>query len=174
MLNSERIAEKFGSYGIEVLEHAAESRVSNLFSLENNERIGRTFAVVLYPEMIDAALASEHAEILSGRSIGALLTERGWSVEKHHRYFGEIESTGRVRQFMGGGISPQHLTIHVYDLVASRNSLTATYATIVEVHHREYLSSADLLVIYGDVASSSAEEAFPLEEILSRTREKMN
>lgn len=173
LLNSERIAEKFGSYGIEVKEQTADSRISNLFSLENNERIGRTFAVVLYPEIIDASLASEHAEILSGESIGALLTQRGWTVQKLHRYFGEIESTTRVRGLMGG-IAPQALAIHIYDLIVSKSDRSATYATIIEVHHPDYLSSSDLLAIYGGAEASPPDETYSLEEILSRTREKMN
>ena len=46
LLNSERIAATFGSYGVEVLEQNGAVRVSNLFSGEGEERVTRTFAVV--------------------------------------------------------------------------------------------------------------------------------
>src|SRR5262245_52025727 len=53
LLNSERIAAKFGSYGIEVLEQTDGTRVSNLYSGTGAEKICRTFAAVRYQPMMD-------------------------------------------------------------------------------------------------------------------------
>ena len=39
LLNSERIEQQFGSYGIDVLESDAEMRVSNLYSLSGQQKI---------------------------------------------------------------------------------------------------------------------------------------
>jgi hypothetical protein len=78
LLNSERIAARFGSYGIAVIESDGRVRVSNLFSGRDGERTCRTFAVVRYPDRVDPALAAEHDEIVRGGSIGAVFAARGW------------------------------------------------------------------------------------------------
>ena len=57
LLNSERIAEKFGNYGIEVLEQNP-LRVSSLYSVEHGQRVCRTFAIVMFePHPTEALLA---------------------------------------------------------------------------------------------------------------------
>ena len=48
LLNSERIAAEFGSYGVDVLEQDEHVRVSNLFSGSAENKICRTFAVVRF------------------------------------------------------------------------------------------------------------------------------
>jgi hypothetical protein len=48
LLNSERIAAAFGSYGVEVVEQDSQVRVSNLFSGAGAGRVCRTFAVVRF------------------------------------------------------------------------------------------------------------------------------
>jgi len=60
LLNSERIAMEFGSYGIDVLENDARVRVSNLYSVHQGTKICRTFAVVQFPELIENAYSVEH------------------------------------------------------------------------------------------------------------------
>jgi len=77
LLNSERIAARFGNYGIEVLAGDSRERVSNLYSEANGERTCRTFAVVRYPAAIDSAVAAEHDEIVRGGSIGAVFAAHG-------------------------------------------------------------------------------------------------
>ena len=47
-LNSERIAERFGSYGIEVISSGPGLRRSNLYSSEDEVRTCRTYAVVRF------------------------------------------------------------------------------------------------------------------------------
>ena len=59
LLNSERIAQEFGSYGVAVLESDDRVRVSNLYSLRGETKICRTYAVVYYPDATDAAVSVE-------------------------------------------------------------------------------------------------------------------
>lgn len=151
LLNSERIEQAFGSYGIEVLAHGDEVRVSNLYSRTEDARITRTFAVVLYPapEDVEAAYAAEHAEIVAGGSIGAVFKDNGWNVRKRHRFFGRLDSTPRLERMMGD-IASQPLATHVYGLRVADAGDEYAYATIVEIHHPDYLTLEDLRRIYGD------------------------
>ena len=167
LLNSERIEQVFGSYGIEVLASTPTLRVSKLFSTHDEQEICRTFAVVAYPNEIDAAIAAEHAAILDGGSIGATFTASGWRVSKVHRYFGELPSTAKVETLMGG-IEPSRLAVHVYTLGVSRGSAEIEYASIVEVHHPDYLDLADLVEIYGRASVPGDDSVAALVELTTR------
>jgi hypothetical protein len=150
LLNSERIAAKFGSYGIEVLADDAGYRVSNLYSDEQGARQCRTYAVVRYAPVIDAAIATEHAAIVAGGSIGAVFAERGWRVQKTHLHYGELAASRRLADLMGiAAMTP--LATHVYALDVVRDDRVIEYAALVEIHHPEYLKLADLESIYGPV-----------------------
>lgn len=149
LLNSERIGQTFGSYGIEVIENGEAVRVSNLYSGDGDDRVTRTFAVVQYPDEIDAAFAAEHETIVDGGSIGAVFTDNGWTVRKRHRFFGVLESSPRVERMMGG-IAAQALATHVYVLDVLKAGTELEYAAIVEVHHPDYLSLDELRSIYGE------------------------
>ncbi len=148
LLNSERIEQRFGSYGIDVLESGSEYRVSNLYSLDGSRRICRTFAVVRYPERVDPAFAAAHRAILAGGSIGAVLTAAGWHVEKRNLAFDSLSAGERVAKLMG---IPAHtlLATHVYVLDIVKGTQRFQYAAIVEIHHPGYLSVEDLASIYG-------------------------
>jgi hypothetical protein len=152
LLNSERIEQVFGSYGIEVLSSTPTLRVSRLFSTHDDQEICRTFAVVAYPREIDVAIAAEHSAILEGGSIGATFAAGGWRVSKAHHYFGELPSTAKVETLMGG-IEPSRLAVHVYALGVSKGDFEIDYASIVEVHHPDYLDLADLVAIYGPAST---------------------
>jgi hypothetical protein len=147
LLNSERIERAFGSYGIEVLESDARVRVANLYSEEGGERVCRTFAVVLYPAIVDSAFAREHAAVVGGRSIGATFAASGWTVLKAHRYFGEVDATPRLAQLMGGA-AEFRLAVHVYGFEIVKGGQRFEYATIAEVHHPAYLRLEDVREIY--------------------------
>ena len=172
LLNSERIAMEFGSYGIDVLESDARVRVSNLYSLHQGIKICRTFAVVHFPESIESAYSVEHEAILSGQSIGAVFAQHGWTIEKINRYFGIFRSTDRVADLMGE-VAPQPLAVHLYDFKVSKPGTSLIYATIAEIHHPDYLSVADLQSIYGAVVNGAYGEAREQPE-LALTRDKMN
>jgi hypothetical protein len=158
LLNSERIAQRFGSYGVEVLESDARLRVSNLYSDEPEGRVCRTLAVVVFPATIDPAVAAEHRRIVDGGSIGAVFAERGWAIRKRHRLLGEVPGPApadRLRRLMGlAGTAP--LAVDVYSFVVSRHGHHVDYATIAEVYHPDYLRLADLRALYGDEIPASA------------------
>jgi hypothetical protein len=150
LLNSERIERAFGSYGIEVLKSGPRERISNLYTVERDRRVGRTFAVVRYPDDIPAELAVEHRAIVGGGSMGAVLAGAGWSVLKAHLYYGERPATSKVAGLMA--VEPgTRLATHVYLLEVEKGSARLAYATLVEIHHPEYLQRADLEAIYGPV-----------------------
>ncbi len=150
-LNSERIARKFGSYGLEVIENNEMIRVSNLYSIEPGGRICRTFAVVGLSDDIDTLFAAEHAEILKGGSIGAQFRRNGWDIEKRHLYIGEM-AIGRqaIRLTRLMRIKPPvTAAVHIYVLAISKYGRSFDYAMIAEVHHPDYLTIAVLWSIYG-------------------------
>jgi hypothetical protein len=151
LLNSERIEQEFGSYGIEVLESGAEIRVSNLYSLDEGKRTCRTFAVVRYPQVVDRAFAAEHAEILQGGSIGAVFARRGWQVRKSHLYFGELAASARLAELMDIEEGTP-LAEHLYVLDVGKDGRALEYAALAEIHHPAYLRADELPAIYGPAA----------------------
>ncbi|MBN1239893.1 MAG: hypothetical protein JXB36_15430 [Gammaproteobacteria bacterium] len=170
-LNSERIEQRFGSYGIEVLESDGRLRVSHLYSESGGVRTGRTFAVVSYPEAVDPALAEQHEEITDGGSIGAVFTRSGWTVTKRHLWFGELVSTGESASLMriAEGLP---VAAHVYVLRVARDGRAYDYATIAEVHHPEYLRLEELEPIYGPAEPTGGDAAL-VRRMLSATRDAM-
>ncbi len=148
LLNSERIAAAFGSYGVEVLAQDDALRISSLYSTEAGIATCRTFAIVRYPPTVDPLVASEHAAIVAGGSIGAVFAERGWQVRKTHLHYGEIEASPRLAELMR--IAPStRLAEHVYVLDVAKNDRVIEYAALVEIHHPDYLRVAGLASIYG-------------------------
>lgn len=151
LLNSERIAANFGTYGIEVLEQDAHVRVSNLFSFPRaGDRTCRTFAVVQYAPTIDPAIKREHDAIVAGGSIGAVFAASGWQVHKRNLSYTEVPATAKLASLMRIGVGTP-LAEHVYALDVAKNGRTIEYASIVEIHHPSYLRVVDLVKIYGSV-----------------------
>jgi hypothetical protein len=150
VLNSERIAAEFGSYGIEVLEQDSDARVSNLYSVGADGRTCRTFAIVRYPPSIDPAVSQEHATIVAGGSIGAVFAAEGWDVRKTHLSYGERPATAKLASLMriDGGTT---LAEHVYVLDVVKDGRVIEYAALVEIHHPDYLNRGELERIYGPV-----------------------
>lgn len=170
LLNSERIEQRFGSYGIDVLESDGRYRVSNLYSVHDGAPVCRTFAVVLYPERVDPLFAAEHEEIVGGGSIGAVFARNGWTVTKTHLHFGELAATDKVARLMGlrAGVP---LATHVYVLTVSKGGSSFDYATIAEIHHPDYLTLVDLPRIYGPPAAQ--ERSATLRDVLAETEARM-
>ena len=148
LLNSERIQQAFGSYGVEVLANDTRARVTNLYSIEAGSKTCRTFAVVRFPAAIDAAVATEHATITNGGSIGAVFAANGWRVLKTHLAFREIDATPRLASLMHVPVGTR-LAEHAYVLDVARDGKTVEYAALVEIHHPDYLKLGDLERIYG-------------------------
>jgi hypothetical protein len=158
LLNSERIAARFGNYGIEVLASDPHERVSNLYSEANGERTCRTFAVVRYPAAIDPALAAEHDEIVRGGSIGAVFAAHGWRVLKTNLRYVEIDAPERVAGLMRIATGTR-LAAHAYELDVAKAGRTLQYALLVEIHHPDYLKRDDLLAIYGPADATTDKAA---------------
>lgn len=159
-LNSERIARKFGSYGLEVIENTNNIRVSNLYSKEPAGAVCRTFAVVRLTDKIEAAFEAEHALVSSGKSIGAVFRSHGWDIEKRHEYIGNIaidNESKRVAKLMRID-PPASAAIHVYVFAITKNGSSFDYARIAEIHHPEYLTSAQLRSIYGSEYSGGEQQ----------------
>jgi len=152
LANSDRIRLKFGNYGIDIVENDLRIRVSNLFSTDAGVKTNRTFAVVMYPAVIEAAFKKEHEAIIGGQSIGIVFKENGWSIEKHHHYFGELDPSSdysAIHSVFGdiGTIKP---VIHVYSLNIKKDKSEFHYASITEVHHPGYIDMEELQAIYGN------------------------
>ncbi len=150
LLNSERIAKRFGSYGIDLLASEAGLRRSSLYSIEDGAHICRTYAVVRFADQLDARYGEEHAKVLAGNSIGAIFRSHGWDLHKQTLQIGSLElpgdnaSIGPLMHIEG----PRELALHVYQLLLVRDDQVFDYATILETHHPEYLSEADLHGMY--------------------------
>ena len=146
ILNSERIEQRFGSYGIEVLASEAGLRRSSLVSYDGDVATCRTYAVVEFAERLDERYHEAHSRVLAGGSIGATFKEDGWDIRKHTIYIGTVSmpSTGtEIGQLMRLE-SPTGLALHVYQLVLVRQDMELEYATIMEAHHPEYLVESEL------------------------------
>lgn len=158
--NSDRIRLKFGNYGIEIVENGARIRVSNLFSTANGVKTNRTFAVVMYPDVIEPAFGKEHEAIINGQSIGIVFKECGWMIEKHHQYIGELDVRDGFAAIHSvfGDIGQVRPVIHVYSLLIKKNNKQFHYASIAEVHHPDYLGLEELKTIYGKEFDGSLEK----------------
>ena len=147
LLNSKRIEQRFGSYGVEVLASEAGLRRSGLLSYDGDTATCRTYAVVQFADQLDERFDDAHSRVLAGDSIGATFQEDGWDIRKHTLYIGTMRlpdtatEVGRLMRLTGA----HDLALHVYQLVIARDDIELEYATIMEAHHPEYLVEADLL-----------------------------
>ncbi len=150
LLNSDRIEQRFGNYGIEVLASEAGLRRSNLFSYDGDTATCRTYAVVDFVEQLDDSYGDAHERVLAGESIGATFRQEGWDIQKQTLYIGNVvlpaEATeiGRLMRLAG----PRELALHVYQLVLVRDELELEYAMIMEAHHPDYLTRTELESIF--------------------------
>lgn len=149
-LNSERIADRFGSYGIDVVSNEPGLRHANLYSDENGDRTCRTYAVVRFVDKPDALIDAEHAQILAGKSIGAIFKASGWAILKETLHIGTARldhPTHPVATLMGIEHDTD-IAMHVYRLLLKKSDQAIDYATLIELHHPEYLGQSDLVNLY--------------------------
>lgn len=151
-LNSERIAQQFGSYGVEILRADADRRVSRLYSEDNGRRTTRTLARVEFDDAANSAIVNEHRIVLDGGSIGSVFKENGWTVSKETLQACAREFDTRMQPFLGGMRLewPAILAVHQYRFRVSRGGQRIDYATITEIHHPEYLDYSALTEIFPD------------------------
>ena len=138
---------------MDVIQASDDGRVASLYSGTGSDKITRTFAVVKFSGRIRPALASEHARVLSGESLGAVFKSAGWRIEKHNIFVGELEVAEKyslLSKLMRLSL-PQNLATHVYLFVVRKDKRSYSYATIVELHHPDYLSAENLTDTYGEI-----------------------
>ncbi|QOC22870.1 hypothetical protein IC757_01505 [Wenzhouxiangella sp. AB-CW3] len=167
LLNSERIEQKFGSYGIEVLDQTGEVRVATLHSREAVGTVTRTFAVTRFHDPVDPRLAEAHQRIRDGASIGATLAGDGWEVGREHIWTGELPAGSRLEPLMGEAPGTR-LAVHVFDLTARRGGEALLYATIAEVHHPDHLDQTALEDLFGQHEAATDRSAQLLHHVLAQ------
>ena len=150
LLNSERIEARFGNYGIEVLSQDGKLRRSNLYSTHNGLRTCRTYAVVQFTDTLPAGVLASHQAVLAGRSLGSTFRNAGWEITKDSQFVGGITITNPRSELVDlmRISSGERLAMHAYRLVLERDAQTVHYATIIEVHHPDYLGPDELDELY--------------------------
>lgn len=151
-LNSERIADRYGSYGVEILSASNLRRVTSLFSGAGVDKTMRTLAVVDFESAADPRIATEHAAIIAGGSIGAVFKEHGWQIHKDTVELCEQKfDSDSLPSLLHMQIQlPQLLAVHRYRFSVSRNRDSIDYALITEVYHPDYLGLEQLVANNGD------------------------
>jgi hypothetical protein len=150
LLNSDRIEARYGSYGVEVLTATVKTRRSSLYSLENGEAVTRTYAIVQFMLAEDepdyAEIASAQAQIVAGASIGKTFRDAGWDIRKETIYTGSLklpagnDQLHRLMHLSGA----QALALHVYRFILKKDPYYIDYATIIEIHHPDFVDAATL------------------------------
>ncbi len=163
-LNSERIAARYGSYAVTVIAQDARWRITSLESRHNGRAITRTLALVRFEQAPRPALAAEDRRIRAGASIGKTFRDAGWQIDKPLLYTGAL-GVGAEARGLAARMDialPAALAVHVYRLVLRRAGQRYSYATIVELHHPDYLDVTALREIYGAADDTGAARAAPL------------
>jgi hypothetical protein len=145
-LNSERIAQRYGNYGIDVLQSGDKRRLSSLYSTDGGRKTTRTLALVEFTAASHPKLTREHRRILAGESIGTVFKEEGWTIDKiSSRYCKAQFDLASMPALSGMDIElPAMLAVHSYAFHVQKGTLSIEYATITEIHHPDYLQAADL------------------------------
>lgn len=160
LLNSERITAEFGNFGIKVISQANGVRRSDLYSTHDSRQITRTYAVVLFDTAPYDEIAAEHAQVLSGGSIGETFKSSGWDVLKRSRYIDTVSldadpfAIAAMMQIDNGS----WLAMHVYQLQLRKGPQSLDYATIVEIHHPKFMDLAELRSLYPVLDSDRAHD----------------
>ncbi|MEX1266948.1 MAG: hypothetical protein WEA08_08485 [Woeseia sp.] len=161
-LNSERIAARFGNYDVRVLDATFGRRISSLESVEDGRPVTRTLAIVTFEPGAPAAIAGLHARIVDGASIGATFRDAGWAINKPLIGIAEVtipQSSQAMATLMNVSL-PITAGLHAYWFTITKGDVSVRYAAIVELHHPDYLSVADLERIYGRTTQQAATDRF--------------
>ncbi len=178
-LNTQRIEYFFGSSGVELLEIISpsfvEKRVSNLYSMHDNEKIMRCLAIVDFTQHVHSDLAGVHQEIRAGNPIGATLKRHGWNISKAPVYFSTISLSSNVMRWMNEtDVSEAALHIYELDVSKSNNPEKIHYCTIVEIHSPQYITTEYLQAIYDEQYHDFNQRTAEIDSLLNRCSELMN
>ena len=160
-LNSDRIEAKYGSYDITVLDQNRRWRVSSLASRHDGRQVTRTLALVRFERPGSKPLAHEDRRIRAGESIGTTFRESGWRISKPTIFLDNVTigtEAPALAQLMAVEL-PVTLAVHAYRFNVRKTPERYTYATIVELHHPDYLSVADLAKIHDFEPGSGSADA---------------
>lgn len=152
LLNSERIAQRYGNYGIEIMHAGDGRRISNLYSEEDGRRTMRTLALVEFTAADAAEIATEHQHILAGGSIGAVFKEAGWTIEKvsSHYCLSRVDLASMPELKRMDIDFPATLATYTYVFQVKKAASSINYATITEIYHPDYLQADPLANGYLD------------------------
>ena len=168
VLNSERIKNRFGNYGVEIIEQDDQTRRSSLYSTNNGNRTCRTYAVVKFAGGDAFDISDVHEKVIDGASIGSTFKSDGWEIRKETIYVGEVALPG-VRHPIGELMhlqSTTDLAVHAYQLHIEKGPTSLHYATIVEAHHPEYLGESELLELYPPSIHADAETILDIRQLV--------
>jgi hypothetical protein len=148
-LNSERIRERFGNCGIEILAETDSLRRANLFSIHGGVQTCRTYALV---RALDAPpeITTEHTAIVGGQSIGATFRAGGWTVAKKTLLTGKLAHSDVEPQVSAlmRLTEARPVALHAYELLVEREASRIRYALILELHHPDYLREEELSSLF--------------------------
>jgi hypothetical protein len=172
-LNSERIERRFGSYGIEVLGQGGNIRRSSLYSTHGGVDICRTYAIVEFVDDNAVYSTDIHSKVVGGASIGATFKADGWDILKKTFYVGNISlpAAGNTITDLMQLDSVTELAVHAYELHIEKAPASIHYATIIEVHHPEYLEAGDLRELYPVTIDAGADAQNHVRELVLRQHE---
>jgi len=110
----------------------------------------RTYAVVQFADADIAEIEQAHQDVLAGQSIGTTFKDSGWNIRKDTLHIGKLPMTDSQYQIgqlmrLDQGID---LAVHIYRMTLEKSDLSIQYATIVEIHHPDYMTEAALLELY--------------------------
>ena len=170
LLNSERIEQRFGSFGIDVLLSEPGLRLSNLYSLEDGIPVCRTYAIVRFVDELDGAISAEHEQVLAGHSIGATFKANGWEVHKQTQFIGQISlqhADPSIAEAMR--VAPtRDVAVHVYQFLLTKGGQWVDYATIIELHHPDYLTREALRRLF-PVATDAELTIEQVQDLISQS-----
>ena len=157
-MNSDKIRERFGHYGVELLEQNTTTRLASLYSLSGDQRITRTLALTRFELPTHNAVAEQDAQIRSGDSIGATLRQAGWTVVKNNTIDCQVTAGRRFALLGGATLSPEDpVLLRVYTLSVVKQDLALDYAIIAEAHHPEHTAVHAALSPLSEIKASQWE-----------------
>ena len=177
LLNSERIEQKFGSYGIDIVQSDNQSRVSFLYSLDPNNKNKKnyhTLAIVKFRET--RKVSTIHERILNGGSIGKSFKKEGWDIDKTNHQMMVISNPDKLlfKSWLKQ-INNENLALHFYELNVKSKNYYYLYAEILEIHHPEYLGFNDLTEVYNlDEETQNNEKLLSMLNFILNSKSALN
>ena len=173
-MNSDKIRERFGHYGVELLEQDTRTRLASLYSLSGEQRITRTLALTRFELPTHPGVEAQDAQIRSGESIGATLRKAGWSIVKNETIDCQVTAGQRFALLGGATLSPEdNVLLRVYTLNITRQDLSIDYAIIAEAYHGEHIAPSTALPSATEIMPSLSEsQALALTDLLAAMQQR--